>query len=158
LKRVAGRIAEAAVAPNRRAAQAPDGRSHEEEESRMSKPSSGYAELMAITVGYQASRAVMVAAELGIADAIRDDARSVAETATATRTHAPTLYRLLRALASVGVLHEDGEQRFSLTGIGRHLRSDAPGSPRALARFFGRDYQWAAWGHLLHSVRTGENA
>ncbi|HZR83848.1 MAG TPA: methyltransferase [Candidatus Binatia bacterium] len=124
----------------------------------MSAQGSGYAELMAIAVGYQASRAVMVAAELGIADVLRDDTRSVADIAAATATHPPTLYRLLRALASIGVLHEDDERRFSLTAMGRHLRSDAPGSPGALARFFGRDYQWAAWGHLLHSVRTGENA
>jgi hypothetical protein len=56
------------------------------------------------------------------------------------------------------VFHEDGERCFSLTHMGQLLRSDAPVSVGAVARFFGRDYHWTAWGHLLHSVRTGENA
>jgi len=84
--------------------------------------------------------------------------RSVADLAQAMRTHEPTLSRLLRALASVGVFHEDGERCFSLTSTGQLLRSDAPASLGAVARFFGRDYHWTAWGHLLYSVRTGGNA
>ena len=56
------------------------------------------------------------------------------------------------------MFHEDGERRFALTPMGQLLRSDAPVSVAAVARFFGRDYHWTAWGHLLHSVRTGENA
>jgi hypothetical protein len=124
----------------------------------MATPAADFAKLMDIVVGYQRSRALTVATELGIADLLRDGSRPIAELAHATRTHEPTLYRLLRALASIGVFHEDGERRFSLTTMGQLLRSDAPTSVGALARFFGRDYHWTAWGHLLHSVRTGENA
>ena len=124
----------------------------------MANPAADFAKLMEIVVGYQRSRALTVATELGIADLLRDGPRPITDLAHATRTHEPTLYRLLRALASIGVFHEDSERRFSLTAMGQLLRSDAPASVGALARFFGRDYHWTAWGHLLHSVRTGENA
>jgi O-methyltransferase/methyltransferase family protein len=118
----------------------------------------GFAELMGIATGYQGSRALTVATELGIADLLRGGPRPVGDLALATGTHEPTLYRLLRALASVGVFHEDNERCFSLTPMGQLLRSDALTSVGAVARFVGRDYHWTAWGHLLHSVRTGENA
>ena len=124
----------------------------------MANPVADFAELMGIATGYQRSRALMVATELGIADLLRDGPLPIAALAQAARTHEPTLYRLLRALASIGVFHEDGERRFSLTTMGQLLRSDLPVSVGALVRFFGRDYHWTAWGHLLHSVRTGENA
>jgi hypothetical protein len=124
----------------------------------MADPAADFAKLMGIVASYQRSRALSIATELGIADLLRDGPRPVADLARATHTHEPTLYRLLRALASIGVFHEASDRSFSLTPMGQLLRSDAPASVAALARFFGRDYHWTAWGHLLHSVRTGENA
>ena len=76
--------------------------------------------------GYQVTQAIHVAATLGIADLLRDGPRDSDALAGETATHAPSLYRVLRALASVGVLHEDAEGRFALTPIGEGLRSDAP--------------------------------
>ena len=123
----------------------------------MTNTAAEFRELMGIATGFERSRALMVAAELGIADLLRDGTRPSADLAQATRTHEPTLYRLLRALASIGVLHEDDARRFSLTSMGQLMRSDAPASVGAIVRWLGRDSQWSAWGHLLHSVRTGEN-
>lgn len=117
-----------------------------------------FAELMDIAVGYQRSRALSAAIELGIADLLHDGPRSVADVAQVAHAHEATLYRLLRALASIGVFHEDDARAFSLTSMGRLLCSDAPLPVGTIARFFGRDYHWAAWQHLLHAVRTGENA
>jgi O-methyltransferase domain/Dimerisation domain len=108
--------------------------------------------------GYQVSRAVQVAAALGIPDLLVEGALTSDELAVATDTQAPTLYRLLRALASVGVLHESESRRFELTPVGERLRSDVPDSLADWAVFVGRPYQWQAWGGLLESVRTGENA
>ena len=68
------------------------------------------------------------------------------------------LYRLLRALASLGVLHEADGQRFSLTPLGTPLRSDVPGSIHGWVRLTGRDYLWRSWGNLANAVRTGENS
>lgn len=108
--------------------------------------------------GYQVTQAIHVAATLGIADLLGDGPRDSAALAQATASHAPSLHRVLRALASVGVLHEDDDGRFSLTAIGEGLRSDAPEPVGGWAAFVGRPYHWQAWGALLHAVRAGENA
>lgn len=108
--------------------------------------------------GYQISQTIHVAAMLGIADLLADGSRTNADLAAATGTHAPTLYRLLRALATVDVLRELDEQRFELTALGVCLRTDVPDSLASWAAFIGRPYYWEAWAGLLHSVYTGENA
>jgi hypothetical protein len=72
--------------------------------------------------------------------------------------HAASLYRLMRALAEVGVLTEDDGNRFALTATGQLLRSDVPGSFRAMAILLGRLWHHTAWASLAHSVRTGESA
>jgi hypothetical protein len=113
--------------------------------------------LRRLTNGYQVTQAIHVAAALGIADRLRDGPRDSDALAQETATHAPALHRVLRALASVGVLHEDGDGRFALTAIGECLRSDAAEPVGAWAAFVGRPYHWQAWGALLHGVRTGES-
>ena len=115
-------------------------------------------ELLRLVNGHQVARAIQVAAELGIADELAGGSRGVDELAAATGTHEPSLYRLLRALATVGVLREEEDRRFALTELGEHLRSDDPQSIAGWAAFAGTPSIWAAWGALDHSVRTGENA
>jgi hypothetical protein len=68
------------------------------------------------------------------------------------------LYRLLRALASVGVFNEEDDRRFALAPLGDGLRSDAAEPVAPWARFIGRPYHWRSWGDLLYSVQTGETA
>jgi hypothetical protein len=117
-----------------------------------------YATLMGIARGYQRSQALAVAAALGIADLVADRSRSVADLAEATGTDSAALYRLLRALASIGVFHEDADRRFGLTAMGELLRRDHPQSIDPTVRMFCADYQWRAWRELGYSVRTGGNA
>ena len=107
--------------------------------------------------GYQVSQALHVAATLGIADRLGDGPRSCEDLAGGG-AHAPTLYRLLRALAAVGVFREEPGRRFALTPLGEGLRADVPKPVGPMAVFVGQPSYWQAWGHLLHSVRTGENA
>lgn len=107
--------------------------------------------------GYWHTQALYVAARLGIADLLEDGPRSHEDLARETATHAPSLYRLLRALAGVGVFAEDDSGRFTLTPMAEFLRSDVPGSRRASAIMQGEDH-YRTWGDLLFAVRTGENA
>jgi hypothetical protein len=116
------------------------------------------ATLIRLVNGYYVSQAIHVAASLGIADLLADGARTSDDLAEAAGADADSLYRLLRALASVGVLHQGDGRLFSLTPIGELLRSDVPGSLHGWAAYAGRPYFWAAWADLLHSVQTGENA
>jgi hypothetical protein len=78
-------------------------------------------ELMRMVNGYQVSQALHVAATLGIADQLKEGPKSADVLAQACGAHAPSLYRLLRALAAIGVFHETGGKEFDLTPLGRVL-------------------------------------
>jgi hypothetical protein len=97
-------------------------------------------------------------AELGIADCLAAGPKDAETLAAETGSHAGTLYRFLRALASAGVLQEVEPRRFALNSLSETLRSDRPGSLRPMARLGGHPLHWQAWGNLLHSVRTGQPA
>src|SRR5579859_6577351 len=74
--------------------------------------------------GYQVSQAIHVVATLGIADLLKDGPRRADDLAASTGSNHAALYRLLRALASVGVFHEEEDRCFALTSLGDCLRSD----------------------------------
>ncbi len=105
-------------------------------------------------VGSWVTQAIYVAAEIGIADLLAAGPRTADELANETRTHGPSLYRVMRALASVDLFLEDDAGRFSLTSLGKLLATDAPGSKRSLARMAGAEF-YRSWGGLLSSVETG---
>ncbi|HET8989006.1 MAG TPA: methyltransferase [Humibacillus sp.] len=115
-------------------------------------------ELSAMITGLRRSAALSVAAELGICDEIATAPLTVAALAARVGADEDTLRRLLRVLVALGVHTEDDEGRYANTSLGDLLRSDVPGSMRPLARTFQDPATWAAWGHLAHSVRTGDNA
>jgi SAM-dependent methyltransferase len=96
-------------------------------------------------------------AKLGIADLLRDGPQGSDVLAQATGTNARALYRVLRTLASVGVLVEDEAARFRLTPIGACLQTGVPGSLRAYAILTGEE-NYRAWAEVLYSVRTGQSA
>ena len=111
--------------------------------------------LMQLVMGYYVSRAIYVAATLGIADRLAGGPQSADALAQATATHAPSLRRVLRLLASVGVFAEQEDGRFAQREMGQCLQSGVPGSMRAAALLFTGMTQ-DAWKDLLHSVQTGE--
>src|SRR5262249_50094447 len=113
--------------------------------------------LYRIITGFYVSQAIYVMARLGIADFLRSGPLNADDLAQRSKTHAPSLKRVLRLLAAADVFTEDNEGRFALTPIGDHLRAGVPGSMRAAALLFGGITQ-RAWGDLLHSVKTGEPA
>jgi hypothetical protein len=116
------------------------------------------ATLLKMITDYWVSQAVSTAAQLGIADFLRDGPKSSEELAPAVGADARALYRLLRALTSVGVFVEDEDSRFGLTPLGAYLQSDVPGSLRAAAIYFGLEENFRAWSHLSYSVQTGQSA
>jgi hypothetical protein len=101
------------------------------------------------------TQGIWVAAELGIADLLVDGPQTVQELAKKTQTQRGSLYRLMRALASVGIFTEEKNGQFSLTSRADMLRSDIDGSQRSFAIMMGAEFH-AAWGELLYSVRTGK--
>jgi hypothetical protein len=115
-------------------------------------------DLMQIINWYQVSQALYVATTLGVADQLEDGPKRYDVVARTCGAHPASLYRLLRALAAVGVFHETGSKEFSLTPLGACLTSDAPGPRRNYARWIGTPGQWKSWGNLLHCIKTRESA
>ncbi len=94
-------------------------------------------------------------AELGVADFVQTGRPQPVEyLARSSKTHEPSLYRVLRFLASHGIFRETGNRHFDHTPLSAVLRSDAPGSYRAGAQMF--HHLFAAWDGLHHSIQTGE--
>jgi ubiquinone/menaquinone biosynthesis C-methylase UbiE len=118
---------------------------------------STHQQLDQMITGYWISQAIYAAAKFAIADHLKDGPKTVGELADATFTNPDALYRLLRALASIGIFAEGESRHFSLTPLAEPLRSDIPGSKRALALMSG-DEQFRTWAELDYSIRTGKIA
>jgi precorrin-6B methylase 2 len=110
--------------------------------------------LTQMITGFWISQAIYAAAKLGIADLLKDGSKPCEELARATEVRPQALYRLLRALASVGVFREEEEGRFGLTPLAGYLQTSIPGSLRAFALL--QEYQYRPWGEILHSLQTEE--
>jgi len=113
------------------------------------------AQLMKFIVGRWISKPIYVAAELGIADILAGGPKSIEELAQASQSHAPSLYRMMRALASVGIFSETADKRFELTEMAEYLKT---GALRSIALMFNSDWSDKAWGYFLDSVKTGSTA
>ncbi len=115
-------------------------------------------QMLAMIGGFWVARSLYLAAEIGVADVFDGQPKTVAQLAAGTNTDPRSLYRLLRALASVGVFTEVADQTFALTPLGETLGTNNPESMRytAIAQM-GEDHS-LGWGNGLHSLRTGEIA
>ena len=113
------------------------------------------AQLMKFIVGKWVSKPIYVAAELGIADMLAEGPKSIQDLAIESKSHAPSLYRMMRALASVGVFSETEDKHFKLTPMAEYLKN---GAMRSMALLFNSDWSDKAWGYFMDSVKTGDTA
>jgi hypothetical protein len=113
-----------------------------------------YSELLS---GYWKTQAVYAAAKMEIADLLADGPKLIDQLAKETGAHGPSLYRLLRALASIEMFAETDDGRFALTPLAEPLRRGVPGSQWAMAVMMGEEH-YHAWGDLIFSLETGETA
>ena len=113
--------------------------------------------LFQLASSYWISQAIYVAAKLGIADAVKDHPKSAAEIAFATHSDEASVYRLMRALCTVGAFRTVGGDKFSVTEVGKPLQTGILGSLRAMVITLG-EVHYAAWAHLLQSIKTGKAA
>jgi O-methyltransferase domain len=114
--------------------------------------------LMQMLFGALMQQGICVAARLGIADLLAAKPQTAAELAAKTKTHEPSLYRVLRTLAGAGIFAERTGRKFELTPLATLLRRDVPNSMHDFAIMMGEDWLWRNWGELMHSVRTGGTA
>lgn len=96
-----------------------------------------------------------MAAGLGIADMQAGGPKSIQDLAIESKTHLTSLYRMMRALASIVIFSETKDQNFELTPMAECLKK---GAMRSMALMFNADWSDKAWGYYMDSVKTGETA
>ncbi len=114
------------------------------------------AQLLQMVMGRWVATSICAVAELGVADHLSSGPKTITDLAAATGSHERSLYRVMRALASVGVFVETGPHTFAMTPLADALRSDSPDSLRSMIRFFGSPLALGSWQQLLHCIQTGE--
>ncbi len=114
-------------------------------------------QLGSMITGYWTTQAVYVAAKLGLSDLLHTEPQTPEQLAAQLNVQAGPLYRVLRALASLGIYQQQADGRFAMTPLAEGLRSDVPNSQRAFAIMSGEE-QYKSWGELLYSVQTGKIA
>ena len=113
--------------------------------------------LFEMATAYWLSQAIYVAAKLGIADLLKDGPQPCVTLAASTGSDTPSLFRLMRALSSVGIFSQLDRNRFALSRLADSLQTETHGSLRAMVITIG-EIHYQACGNLLHSVRTGSPA
>jgi O-methyltransferase domain len=111
-----------------------------------------------MALGYHIPRCLHVAAQLDIATRLSNGGRTADDLAQEAGVYGPTLYRVLRALASAGVFKETTGGQFVNTSLSETLRSDVPDSMRSWVLMYGDEASWRSWGEFAYSVRTGAPA
>ena len=114
--------------------------------------------LLSMALGVAQTSVLCTAAQLGLADHVKDGPQSVAALAEATGTHPPTLTRLLGVLVHLGLFVEPAPGQFACTPLGALLQTDAPQSVRHFVMLIGGEWYGPTWPQLAHSVRTGTSA
>ena len=121
----------------------------------MTHPLPPEAQLLGLITGYMLSQGAYVAAKFGIADQLKSGPKSADELAKSCGAHAPSLYRMLRMLASVGVFSEGEDGKFSATQVGELLQS---GKMRDMAIMMAAPFHWRVYEDMLYSITTGKPA
>jgi hypothetical protein len=114
-------------------------------------------QMLQMITGFWTSCCIYNAAKLDIADLLGGKPQTIEQLAETTHCDAPSLYRLLRALASKGIFSENEKGEFSNTPLSETLKSNIPGSMKAMAIAQLGDH-YNAWGNLLYSIKTGNIA
>ena len=116
------------------------------------------AAVMQLLSGYWYSQALHTAARLGLADLLAEGPATAEDLAQRCHAHGPSLGRLLRALATIGVVAADDEGRYGRTPLSDCLQAEVDGSLRAAAIFGGSPAHWQAWQGLHDAVCLGRPA
>jgi hypothetical protein len=112
--------------------------------------------LLQLITGYWGTQIVRAAADLSLADHIATGASTPEEIAARESSDAATLFRLMRACVTSGLLTYEGERKFGLTPMGALLRTDVAGSLRDMALVQGAYGHWRTWELLPQAVRQGK--
>lgn len=114
--------------------------------------------VMQLSMGAMITQAIYVAAKLGVADILGNSEKHIDDIAADAGAHSPSLYRILRSLASLGVFTETRPRTFANTPVSEVLRAGIPGTMRDSMIFMGEPWHYNVWANMLHSAKTGGTA
>lgn len=117
---------------------------------------SDHEKLTDIIFGRWRSQILYAGVKLGIFEIVNSKPMNQIDIAKELALDPALLYRLLRALASIGLIREDHDRRFSITPMGELLRSDNPQTLRAIALLEEGPEHYAIWKHLTAMIRDGK--
>jgi hypothetical protein len=108
--------------------------------------------------GALSAQAIYAAAKLRIADLVTDGPKTSEDLALATKSDAPSLRRLIRALTGLGIFKEDEAGKFHHTDLSKTLCSNHPESVRNWVIMLGAPFFWRPCGQLYESIMTGKQS
>ena len=115
--------------------------------------SSDLGDMQLLVRAFQLSKMVGVAAELGLADRIGTEPRSIGDLANESGAHPAMLYRLLRALAAFGIFRVHDNATVSHSQRSMLLRTDSKPTLHHAAMYRTMPSNWTVWGALAHTIR-----
>src|SRR5215468_7032599 len=115
-----------------------------------------FQQLFKIATGYMASSALQTMLKLQIPDRVAAGTRAVNELARDAGVDEDALYRIMRALASLGIFDEQEPRTFDLTLAGRMLQKGQPFHDMGL--WITSPFHFRIYAEMLHSVTTGTPA
>jgi len=111
------------------------------------------AEAIWLLNGFRGYQLVVAACRLKLPDLVAAGHGEPAALAAMTKTHGPSMRRVLRGLAALGFFEEDAGGRYSPTATSEWFRSDRPGLRNMTLMLSKEGYR--AWGELQHALETG---
>lgn len=109
-------------------------------------------QLLENITGIWRSWMIETACELNIAEQLSQKPMTAEELGKVTDTHAPSLYRLLRALASIGIFKVDSDGKWNLTPMANLLSHEM----KHMTFIWVRD-EHKLWQNMLDSIKTGKS-
>jgi hypothetical protein len=109
-----------------------------------------------VIFGRWRSQIAYTGVKLGVFEALGQAGKEAALLAQELRVDPALSYRLLRALASLGLLNEEAGRRFSLTPAGEFLRADHPETLRGITLLEEGPEHYAIWKYLCDMIREGK--
>lgn len=109
--------------------------------------------MIRLSTGYLLERALYAVTKLDIADHIKDDRKTARELAKVIEVDPDILHRLMRAVAGMGIFHQDENGAFALTRLGTTLRSDADPSMRSFV-LYHHEFVYPSMGEIISSSKS----
>jgi hypothetical protein len=121
---------------------------------------SPHEQILSIILGYWQANAVGLATKLGLADILAEGPVQVEALANRTGANVHTLFRMLRALESIGIFTQTDHRTFANTPVSELLRKDSPDSQAAgvLHQLSKGNGCYEAWNEFEHTIMTGESS